>query len=201
MAPKSKITITVDAPSDTEVHVTVSPGQVAEDSGAGTSTDVRAKGGSKGKSKSQVDGEHSKDGKMDHDDSLSEGDWEEVKAEPSPSSPIPPSDSPPEPHPPSHSPPDAQELPESRYKITRKAGERVHRESCRMLKHHGEHQVILPSLCQTCMPAGFLSQETRVGFSFEFPSHLHIVGEHSRPSCIPRCDKILKPCRQCIFIP
>ncbi|CAK9113812.1 Kinesin light chain 4 (KLC 4) (Kinesin-like protein 8), partial [Durusdinium trenchii] len=152
MAPKSKITITVDAPSDTEVHVTVSPGQVAEDSGAGTSTDVQTKGGSKGKSKSQVDGEHSKDGKMDHDDSLSEGDWEEVKAEPSASSPIPPSHSPPEPHPPSHSPPDAQELPESRYKITRKAGERVHRESCRMLKHHGEHQVILPSLCPICMP-------------------------------------------------
>lgn len=100
-------------------------------------------------------------GKMEEvEEDSHESEWHHVDESHS-SSPHPPSYSPGEPRP-------LEDFPAIRYVFTRKTGERIHKRECMTLRKHLDGSLVTDPLCTKRMPLGLVSQDGKVGFSFEF---------------------------------
>lgn len=222
MAPKSRVVISVDSPSTVEVEVRVTTGESRkrDKSAAGSSSDrVSTKDGSAndkgldhyeaGKAASATIPEiENEDEKMDHESSAgkaSDGsqDWEKIDED---DGPRPPSHSPPRPVSPRLPPPRKEneaphELTPEDFCMTTKSGTRLHKVHCSMLKHHANSSLAKPiHLCRNCLPLGIVSQEQKLGFSFEFPRKVHRIHDNGSCPCLGHHDRVIQPCKQCIHI-
>ena len=57
--------------------------------------------------------------------------------------------------------------------MTRKTGQRLHRASCSLLKHHKDTQLVKRGLCDTCLREGIRGHDHLMAFSFERNSCFH----------------------------
>lgn len=224
---KPRITISVDSPAK-EVSVTVTvketdAGEERLESMAGSSGDrLAVKAGrknskkvdkSEGYGKASQSGhevakslDHEMSAARDHHDDGKELDgWEEVLGEES------------DPHPSSYSPPVVEPPSSASYAtsspsparegfgvgemfvMTRKTGERLHRASCSLLKHHKDTQLVKRGLCDTCLREGIRGHDHLMAFSFEHNSCFHSYDS----LCLSAIDvnRKLRLCKQCCYIP
>lgn len=221
MAPKVIIKLEID-PS-TEVEINVSGKQVEVEKTEKEKECMTSKSNKVGKSGGYAGS--SNDGPLpekiqektkedENDEEMEEG-WDRV--EPSPDGPHPPSHSPPvetssaEPHPPSHSPPGnatsseddiaaSDPTPRDHYVVTRLSGARFHRPGCRNVSNRSEDHVYKGIIaCETCLPNGVVNRDLKVAFWSRTPGVFHRVMPDHSTHCMVNFDRVLTPCRQCIF--